>query len=385
MNKILLRYDSRDKIYSQKFGQVNIDLPLEYNADRPLFDDVQSLGSVECVAYTVCDIAEDQDGIEYDINDLWKRVPKNQFGSDPRDVLKEVVTNGLLPKGGTERVKNWKSFWRADVGYKTPYENVLSAIYLAKSPILMATYWYKEWLDVPHMGIMPIGVTLLNGHAYSNEGWVVSKVSVLNERMFLIEPWVGRKMLMPKEVFNKAMKPYGVQTWVLSTSEIDARREKTIVETVKDALINIYIKLIELLTQEKDVLESPKPPVVESKPVEPVEVLKPDYLTPFCNAIAQYEGGPGDLNHRNNNPGNLRSVKGPFLKFKTWEDGMNALRDYVTRAATGKHKAYKPEFTITQFFKTYAPSSDNNQPDIYASWVANKVGISINFKIKDLV
>lgn len=168
-------------------------------------------------------------------------------------------------------------------------------------------------------------------------------------------------------------------------------------EEVQEQL-NAIEKILRWIMEQIGLLKppvSPKPPVVESKPVEPPPVVvvtpeepqsvKKDYLTPFCNAIAQFEGGPGDLNHRNNNPGNIRGVGGKFMKFKTWDLGMSYLRDYVTRACTGKHKAYKPEFTILQFFKVYAPSSDNNHPEIYANFVANKVGIPTTFKIKDLV
>ena|SRR3990167_5990025 len=88
---------------------------------------------------------------------------------------------------------------------------------------------------------------------------------------------------------------------------------------------------------------------------------------------------------RNRNPGNLRSVKGPFTIFETDQAGWNALLDYLTRAATGKHKAYKPDFTLLQFFKVYAPSADKNDPDTYAKYVAKRLSVSINEKIKNLV
>lgn len=125
-------------------------------------------------------------------------------------------------------------------------------------------------------------------------------------------------------------------------------------------------------------------PVVESKPVEPV-IPKRNLLKEFCIAISEYEGKPGDLNHKNKNPGNIRNVDGTFKKFKTWEEGMLALEDYVTRACTGRHASYKPDFTITQFFEVYAPKSDNNNPHTYASWVAGKLRILTTVKIKEFV
>lgn len=116
---IKLKYDSRDNIFSQRFGQVTAlsDFPDEINFDTNFPDEIQPSGDVKCVAYSACDIAEDQNNLEFDlssINDLWDRVPKSPQGSDPREVLGEAVKNGLKPKG-KERIKNWKSFWRADL------------------------------------------------------------------------------------------------------------------------------------------------------------------------------------------------------------------------------------------------------------------------------
>lgn len=126
-------------------------------------------------------------------------------------------------------------------------------------------------------------------------------------------------------------------------------------------------------------------------PYKPITEVIPPIINPvsklndFCLAIRDFEGRPGDLNYRNNNPGNIRGRDGRFLKFNTYAEGWLYLKDYVTRACTGKHSAYKPDFTIKQFFGVYAPSSDNNQPDIYASWVANRIGLQTSTKIKELI
>lgn len=146
---------------------------------------------------------------------------------------------------------------------------------------------------------------------------------------------------------------------------------------------NIQKKIDELPKVDKPI--SPEPHEVYNEVKEAIMEPKRNLLKEFCTAISQYEGGPGDLNHRNNNPGNLRSKFGPFLKFATWDEGFKALEDYVTRACTGKHKAYKPDFTIAQFFSVYAPSGDNNHPDLYANWVAKKIGVPVTTKIRDLL
>lgn len=377
--KIIFRTDSRDKVYQQKFGQTIL-LPDEINVDSTLIDDVQPIGDVKCTCYSTCDIAEDQQKREFDIDDLWARIDKNQFGADPREPLGQAVSQGLLPKGQGQRVKDWKSYWSALNGVRDNFDNVRSALVMANSPVMVATYWYSEWLNIPALGVMPIGQNTLNGHAYVVEGWK----QINGEPMLIVEAWVGRKMYMPRSTFNDCTKHYGMQAWVLSTSEIDARRQKTILETIKDACINVIILMKQLLLVKKteageEIIppvtppERPKPPVVESK------------LEALCLAIRDYEGKPGDLNYRNNNPGNIRGVDGKFLKFKTMEEGFDYLKKYVKRAATGEHKAYKKGCTIEEFFKVYAPTGDNNNPDAYAKWVAKRIGETVDKRVVDII
>lgn len=85
-----------------------------------------------------------------------------------------------------------------------------------------------------------------------------------------------------------------------------------------------------------------------------------------------------------NNPGMIRSVNGPFLKFTTYEEGFEYLCDYLKRACSGKHSAYRPDMTIKQFFYVYAPIEDRNDPDKYAQDICSWVGLnSINDPISD--
>lgn len=383
MNKINLRYDSRDQIFHQKFGQV-LDFPDELNLDTPLYDDVQPVGNVQCTCYTTCDMAEDQTGIAYDIDDLWKRVPKYSDGADPRDVLGKAVSQkedgGLLPKGESVRVKKWKSYWRGDLGIHDPFDNVRSTLLLARTPIGVGTFWYDEWFN---QVILPIGKTASAAHMYNIEGWK----QINGQPHFIIEAWLGRKILMPRETFNEAMKPLGMQTWVLSTSEIDAKRIKSLTEIIKDLMVNLIIKLRDMIKTYKVEPVVPAPsmpnaPYVPTALAEPVEEpVKHSLLLPWAKAIEIYEGA----NKSWNNPGAIRSKKGPFLKFKTYQEGWNYLLNYLTRAATGKHPAYKPTMTLLEFQKVYSPTSDNNNPQKYAEFVAKRIGVTINTQIKNLV
>lgn len=127
---------------------------------------------------------------------------------------------------------------------------------------------------------------------------------------------------------------------------------------------------------------------VEVKPQEVYNEVKESMkskLNDFCLAIRDYEGKPGDLNYRNNNPGNIKGRDGKFLKFKTMEEGFEYLKAYVKRASIGEHRAYKKGCTIAEFFKVYAPSNDNNNPDTYAKWVAKRIGETVNTRVVDII
>jgi hypothetical protein len=115
-------------------------------------------------------------------------------------------------------------------------------------------------------------------------------------------------------------------------------------------------------------------------------------LSEFCKAIEQYEGyKPGTRAYRNKNPGNLRhwptqdGTEGGFAKFNTYEKGFAALKEMITRAASGKSKTYKPTDTFLAFFRRYAPASDHNAPDPYAKFVAKKLGVPVETQIKQLL
>lgn len=115
----------------------------------------------------------------------------------------------------------------------------------------------------------------------------------------------------------------------------------------------------------------------------------------WANAIKEMEGWfEGSRSFRNNNPGNLKYAgqrntigldNNGFAIFATYEDGWNALVHQLTIAADGRSAVYNPEMTLLEFFKVYAPASDNNHPENYAKFVADKIGVKVGTKIKDLL
>jgi len=115
----------------------------------------------------------------------------------------------------------------------------------------------------------------------------------------------------------------------------------------------------------------------------------------WCKATQEHEGYfAGSRSFRNNNPGNLKYIgqksatgkdSGGFCIFPDYETGYNELKNMFTRACLGNSRVYKPEMTLLDFYKLYAPSSDDNNPLIYAQFVAKRIGVDITTQIKTLI
>ncbi len=108
----------------------------------------------------------------------------------------------------------------------------------------------------------------------------------------------------------------------------------------------------------------------------------------WCEAIKEMEGAKPERN----NPGNLRFVgqayavdDGGFCKFDTYEHGYEALKILLINACGGKSKIYHPTDTLIDFYKKYAPLSDNNNPINYADFVAKKIGVEPTTIINSLL
>lgn len=116
---------------------------------------------------------------------------------------------------------------------------------------------------------------------------------------------------------------------------------------------------------------------------------EPD-LDSFALEIQKFEGYyEGSLSYRNNNPGNLRysslqtGKKDGFAYFETYDDGFNALINYLGNICENKSNIYTPEMTLEEFFHVYAPPSDNNNSSYYASVVTDNLGVDDEHQIKE--
>lgn len=92
------------------------------------------------------------------------------------------------------------------------------------------------------------------------------------------------------------------------------------------------------------------------------------------------------LANRNNNPGNIKDTStGQFRVFNSPQEGYAALMNDLEIKKSGRsHTGLKPESTLVDFAKAYAPSSDNNNPAQYAANLANHMGIRPDATIGEL-
>jgi peptidoglycan hydrolase-like protein with peptidoglycan-binding domain len=117
-------------------------------------------------------------------------------------------------------------------------------------------------------------------------------------------------------------------------------------------------------------------------------------LDAWALAIQEFEGFfPGSRSYRNNNPGNIKYVgqsnvgkddKG-FCIFPDYATGLAALKALLKRAASGGSKYYNANGSLYDFYNVYAPSSDNNHPNLYAEYVAKRIGVDPDTIISTLI
>lgn len=175
---------------------------------------------------------------------------------------------------------------------------------------------------------------------------------------------------------------------------------------MKGTLIGLLLNLISLL-RAKIAQRQLKP---EAIPETLPEQETTNRIVELAHAIKDFEvyAKPGEtvrgihfpngsISYRNNNPGNLRwsymqdGQKGGYAYFDTYGEGWEALLHQLRIAADGRSSVYNPEDTLWNeddkkgFFNKYAPSSDNNHPKNYAEFVAKRLGVGLDYQIKNII
>lgn len=121
----------------------------------------------------------------------------------------------------------------------------------------------------------------------------------------------------------------------------------------------------------------------------------PPKITKLANLIKDYEGGPGDRNFRNLNPGNCRFHHGGYLKkygkvledkdgfaiFSSYDVGFAYLCNMLLNWA----KTSRKDWTIHQLMASYAPNSDGNDPVNYAKYLTARLGVDSGTLLGELL
>lgn len=139
----------------------------------------------------------------------------------------------------------------------------------------------------------------------------------------------------------------------------------------------------------------PRPPVglEEPLPIKPPAMPKLSVLEKFATAQRDFEGGPGDRNYKNNNPGNYRySPVGYLAKYGhvTKVAGFACFPTYALgweyHLASIMHTAHlHPTWTIRQYVDHYAPPADNNNNNAqYAAALARACGVPVDTTLAKL-
>lgn len=400
--KIILKRDYRIFKYEKVFGAVDVFSPTLLVDAGTL--DTEPVGEVTCTLYTTTKIGTAETGRKYDVNWLWTQMIKlgkvSSGGASPQDAF-SVSIKGMkvVPTG---EIDTFPAYFRVDTGSNTPFDNIKSAIQSQfnkgnKRPVGVGSGWYAEWGGVLPNGVMPMGKTHTSDHEWLVCGWDAE-----HPNCFKIDAHIGYYMYMPKEVFNATMAAtYGAVglTIAQTTEEMIEVLKGQKIDLIKTALDFCYnlLKILQAKLATKTPVVEMLPPVLDPDlgPIIHPVIPKRNMINEFALAIQSREGyyAPGELKDfphgtpswRNKNPGNCKDIHENFLVFSNYATGFAYLENYIERACKGKHPSYKPDMTITQFFRVYAPITDKNDPDGYAIEVCGKLRILTTTKIKDLL
>ena len=405
----------KDYSFHRTFGSIQ-SFVSELNLDKKLGDDFQG-NTNDCTAYSISGIGSNQDGVlyspDYQMMKTYELMNVDTFdGADLKNALNVPVSVGYLPNDVSPI--SWQSKgqifatnpmnWPTDLDNisskhrrqayfileKTDgmdwFDSIRSAITLNNTSIALATPWYLEYGRVQEDGILPIGTTIESWHSTEITGWkLIQGITYLICKSHQGNVGDNGYVYFSRDEINRLMDVLGSCGGVISKNI--STNIFTIQLSIMEQLIGWFKEAIYRLTNNTK-------PSIQS--VQPTLLYPNATVKNFCLAIASYEGNkPQDRSIRNCNPGNLRFRQGMelvigkdkdnFAIFKSYEDGFKCLTDKMVSAIQGNSSVYSPMDTILTFFQKYSPVFDNNKPNLYAEYVAKKIGTNINFTIGRLI
>jgi len=127
---------------------------------------------------------------------------------------------------------------------------------------------------------------------------------------------------------------------------------------------------------------------VETQVPAPQVSIPQSRFLEFCGHIKTYEGA----NPANNNPYDFRYYFGGYLpKYGIVKESLGGFAMFETLAIGEEYGQTciremilnHPEWTFLDFFTRFAPPSDNNNTELYASTIASEMGSNISSNVKD--
>ncbi len=307
----------------------------------------------------------------------------SKHGNNPQAVAEALRTKGDVREKlwmYTADLKTWKDI------YAIPPQ-----ILYAKALKFINTYKFgHEWvLATPKIMKQALQYSPLTvaGWAWdmNSRGLYFSPKGKVPEHYFVVYGYVDGEYWKVFDSYDNSLKKLVWYFHFAMVKRFTLHSKKVIETRLMKAIIFLSQQAIVLL---KELIQKKQVAVVPTvKKIEP----RKDNLVTFATAIRDFEGKPGDLNYKNNNPGNFRCSPvgyssaygvvrciGNFAVFPTYQQGWHYLLNSISNRVK-KH----PQWTFLDFFNDYAPPSDNNPTKSYATFVATRCGVSINTKLSE--
>lgn len=392
--KPIPKKDPRTYSFHRTFGAVStLVIPQEFNFDQTgIFPDQNADGLPNaCTAYATTGMASNTDHTNYDDKRFTYENTKKLMGvvgdvpCDIMEALKSATVYGVRHKGENEQsalTNRQAPYFYIERLNGSFFDGLVSAMWKKQGTLSVGSAWLPEFETVGPSGIIPPFVVPQNFSEGHN--WECCGVKLIGgEPHIICKSWQGTH-------FGDKGYCY------FSKSQIDALLDMSgsgafgqvhaTPEDIKTVQLSLFSAIIDFIKQ-----------IIRALQMKPNGGVPMVSLDNFCLAIRDYEGKPGDLNYQNNNPGNCRcspigylpiygkvqcvkTASGYFAKFPTYELGWLYLHNLV-KSRIAKH----PTWTIKDFFTNYSPSSDGNYPVQYAAYVAKRCGVTVDYKIKNLV
>lgn len=351
-----------------------------------------------CTGFCRADIATNEDkivykpGFSYEKSCLIAGVPVGSPVS-LEDSFKSGIVYGLQAVGETtdaQALAHRRGPYFEVENTSNYFDSLWSAMLKGSKPVSIGTPWFPELM----IGESIDSIVIRSTNDWHN--WEACGVKTINGiSRIKVKAWTGDVYYFGRQVINSLIAVQGSDCLCDTDGKATPADVQTVRLNVIQTLISYCQRLISYL-QSQQVEGSTEVVSLYQELEEEIQIIQEEIqaithkpmtnLDKFCTAIRDFEGVPGDLNYKNNNPGNCRcspmgylakygDVKciNNFAVFPTYELGW----EYLENLVYYRIEAH-PTWTFLDFFNVYAPTGDNNNPNNYANHVAAQCGVSVD-------